>query len=222
MSGKQMKAVTIRTRPRDFRSIGYKEFMGPIEKVSVMAPLSFMPEKTAFLFIIKWKDKPDLTWMEKSSLIDEIIDMGAVKGGNMYLVFGSEDPWYFDMIRMIMEELKVFFDWPVVMESDSITAKYIGFLENISKLVDLMKSFEVDADILSIKSFDPAGASNLDMLTDIQHDVLRDAYENGFFEDNRRMTITSLAKRRGISSSSYMKTLRRAQRNLIRELLEDH
>ncbi|MBN1538541.1 MAG: helix-turn-helix domain-containing protein [Candidatus Thermoplasmatota archaeon] len=210
-----MKRATVAYRPKDLRGIGYEGMFKTMVRMSVVSQIALMPEKTALIVVIKWRAGPDLTWLRENPLIDEVVNLGPVKEGHMYLLLGNEEPWYFEMLKMIMEEYRVFFDLPVVMEQDRIVVRYFGFLRNISRLMELSKRFNADSEIIALTDYDPSKKGAMDSLTAIQFDYLTEAFEKGFFDDSRGVTLADLAKNREVSTSSYMKTLRRAQRKLI-------
>lgn len=80
----------------------------------------------------------------------------------------------------------------------------------------IFKDFRMDETITSIVDYDPSLEGPLEGLTERQYDLLMESYQRGFFDDRRKVTINDLAKERGISAPSYMLTLRRAMRNLIK------
>lgn len=216
MSDRKIKQVTLQFYPRDMRNIGYHDLIQGIERVTVLSPISLMPEKSALLMIVKWSGEPDLSLWESYDLIDQVVDMGAVREGRLYLLMGREEPWFFSMIQMIMEEMKVFFNWPVILEPGRIQIRWIGYLDDISRVMELFKEFRMEETITSIVDYDPTVEGALESLTEKQHDVLLEAYQKGFFDDRRKVTINELARERGVSAPSYMLTLRRALRNLVK------
>lgn len=220
MPEKKMKHMVACWRPQDLRELGYLEFFQPVERVTVLSPIALMPEKTAILAVIKWKAGPDLTWLNNSVLIEQVMDMGAVKDGRMYLILGREDPWYFELLRKLMEELRVFIHWPITLEPDRTVIGFIGHMENIAKLMEVIEGFDVRAEVLSIRDYDPSISGPLESLTPRQYEFLKDAFEAGHYDDERGRTINELAREHGVSPSSYMKTLRRAQRKVIGGLLD--
>ncbi|MFC5971611.1 helix-turn-helix domain-containing protein [Halomarina salina] len=61
---------------------------------------------------------------------------------------------------------------------------------------------------------------NRGKLTDRQHEVLRTAYERGYFERPKRANATELADELGISQSTFTEHLVTAQRKLLDDVLE--
>jgi predicted DNA binding protein len=59
-------------------------------------------------------------------------------------------------------------------------------------------------------------------LTDKQWEALQTAYEHGYFESPREATAEELAGKLGITASSFLSRLRRAQRQLVTIAFEKH
>jgi len=221
MVERRIKQVTVEFHPRDMRDVGYSDLIAGIERVTVLSPISLMPEKSALLAIVKWSGEEDKEKWERSPLIDQVIEMGPVKDGKLYMFLGKEEPWFFKMIQMIMEEMRVFFNWPVLLEPDRIQIRWIGYLEDISLVMRLFDEFKMEETITSIVNYDPSVSRSIAGLTTRQYTFLLEAYDSGFFEDRRAVSIKDLSSKHGISPASYMLTLRRAMRNLIKGTLED-
>jgi hypothetical protein len=181
-----------------------------------------MPEKSALLCIVKWTGEEDTDRWREYPLIEEVVDLGPVKGGRLYLMMGKEEPWFFGMIQTIMEEMRVFFNWPVILEPDRIEIRWIGYLRNISLVMNLFKEFNMNETITSIVDYDPSISRSLEGLTPRQYEFLMDAYDRGYYDDTRKVTLNQLSEDKGVSTASYMLTLRRAMRHLIEGSLIEH
>ena len=81
----------------------------------------------------------------------------------------------------------------------------------IKKLVEKLESAELTAEILSIKSI----KSKKD-LTARQEEIVRLAFEEGYFDYPKRISIRELAKRFDISISTLSEILRSGQRKILR------
>ncbi len=57
-------------------------------------------------------------------------------------------------------------------------------------------------------------------LTPREYEILRAAFEMGFFDDPRRITLTDLAATFGVSKSTASEILRRAVKKVVRDYLE--
>ncbi|MCO8255324.1 helix-turn-helix domain-containing protein [Haladaptatus sp. AB618] len=66
---------------------------------------------------------------------------------------------------------------------------------------------------------DGGGQTNFG-LTGRQHDVLKMAYERGYFDDPRGVTLQELAASTGISSTALGRRLRRGMKRLVEKLLD--
>jgi|Deesub1362B_J571_1020462.scaffolds.fasta_scaffold00102_77 predicted DNA binding protein len=56
-------------------------------------------------------------------------------------------------------------------------------------------------------------------LTDIQKEVLKTAYHEGFFEVPKKVTVRELAEKRGISESAVIRTIKRGERKILSRIL---
>ena len=56
---------------------------------------------------------------------------------------------------------------------------------------------------------------DVDVLTERQEEIIRKAFELGYFDYPRKITIRELAKRSGVSTSTLGEILQRGERNLI-------
>ena len=97
------------------------------------------------------------------------------------------------MIQMVMEDLNVFLDWPVILRPDRIRIDWIGYMENIAKVMELFEKMEMEETITSIVNYDPTRSDLLDGLTSKQYDVVKESYTRGFFDDSRKVTINQRA-----------------------------
>lgn len=220
MSEGKIKQVTIEFYPRDMRDLGYRDILEGIDKVTVLSPISLMPEKTALLLVVQGKDTDISKRWESYDLIERVIEMGYVKEGKMFLVLGKEEPWFFSLLQRIMDEMRVFLNWPIILEPERIEMKWIGFLEDIKKVMDLFERFEMKETITSIVDYDPTRTDPFEKLTSKQFEYLSEAYDKGFYDDRRKVTVNELAGKKGVSAPSYMLTLRRGVKNLIKGSLD--
>ncbi len=216
MREKKIKQVTIEFYPRDMRDLGYRDILEGIDRVTVLSPISLMPEKTALLLVIQGENTDISKRWESYELIEKVIEMGDVKVGKMYMVLGKEEPWFFSMLQTIMDEMRVFLNWPIILEPERIEMKWIGYLEDIRKVMILFEEFQMKETIRSIVDYDPSRTGPMEGLTSKQFEYLMYAYKKGFYDDKRGATINDLAAEKGISPPTYMLTLRRAMKNLIK------
>lgn len=87
-------------------------------------------------------------------------------------------------------------------------------------LVEFRRSCETDDIPLTLRRlYNPSIPADNGRLTDNQHDALVTAYEEGYFEVPRRVSMGTLAARFDISDSAFSQRLRRGTSALIAETL---
>ncbi|WIV67731.1 helix-turn-helix domain-containing protein [Natrialbaceae archaeon AArc-T1-2] len=119
------------------------------------------------------------------------IDRYVAEDGGVTLVFHVAD---FEQLQTVMGELRDRF-------SD----------------VDVTRLLQAPADERS----DAGVFVDRDQLTDRQLEVVRTAYEHGYFERPRRTNATELAEELEITRSTVTEHLRTAQRKLLKDVFED-
>ena len=92
----------------------------------------------------------------------------------------------------------------------------MGYMEDIRKVMDLFKNIRMEESITSIVDYDPSISGPMENLTSKQFEYLTEAYHRGYYDDRRKITIGELSEGKGVSAPSYMLTLIRAMKNLIR------
>jgi len=81
---------------------------------------------------------------------------------------------------------------------------------SIEVLVKALRERELDPEVVSIRS---AKASSL--LTERQEKIIKLAFRLGFFEFPKRINLTSLAKKLGVSKSTLSETLRSGESKIV-------
>jgi predicted DNA binding protein len=97
-----------------------------------------------------------------------------------------------------LEEGKV--EWKVTTSENS----------SLASLINKLKDFGCSVQINSITKL-----SSQDIVTKRQEEIVRSAYERGYYDYPRRTTIRDLAKIFGISPSTLGEILQRGERNII-------
>lgn len=60
------------------------------------------------------------------------------------------------------------------------------------------------------------------VLTDRQIEILKLAYKLGYFDDDRKITLTQLAEKLGVSTPTLDEVLRKALRKVVKYYLDKH
>ncbi|MDF1532237.1 MAG: helix-turn-helix domain-containing protein, partial [ANME-2 cluster archaeon] len=74
--------------------------------------------------------------------------------------------------------------------------------------------------ILSVEQYDPHISSALNMLTEKQSAILQLAYRSGYFDRPRKITAEELARKVGLHKSTLLEHLRKAEKRVIGNVIE--
>lgn len=89
--------------------------------------------------------------------------------------------------------------------------------EDVARFVDGCRSRDVDVDLRRVS--DPSRSPADDAVSDRQAEILRAAYEHGYWEVPRGITLAELADEVGVSNTAVSEALRRGIDNLVAETL---
>lgn len=109
---------------------------------------------------------------------------------------------------------------------DIINGKYLltflTNLEDISKFIEARKSEGFDLRVLSVTKGKLPIGSPLDSLTGRQLMVLKESYYSGYYDIPRKINSDQVAKKLGIVNSTFVTSIRRAEKHIMDELFKAH
>lgn len=118
-------------------------------------------------------------------------------------------------------DVDVIFDLPFIFSKEKVVFTFIADNENVKKLLTNIKSWGVIKNI----SFQPAtffGYNILSCLTERQKEVLTAAKKNGYYDVPRKISTKELSQKLGISRSTTVEHLRKAEKRIISCILEGY
>jgi len=104
------------------------------------------------------------------------------------------------------------------MTDDGATLSLVGPQERISEALRAYETTGVSPELDSLADYE-GDASALDSLTDRQREVVRLAYEMGFYDVPRETSTEEIAAALGIDDSTVAEHLQRAERTILTEQL---
>jgi len=109
----------------------------------------------------------------------------------------------------------------VVMGTKNIRQDTVAFrllIQNSYKLKAMEKSLDIDGLMPKIED---VSLESSDVLTEREKEVLEAAYSHGYFDSDRKMTLTEIAKSMGVSPASLSDVLRRGTKKVVKYYLEN-
>lgn len=116
-----------------------------------------------------------------------------------------EDPWILDKIV----ETGIPLQCPIEIKNGVASIELITERSKIDMFLQELEHMEINYSIKSIGRY-----QNFPLLTDIQKNLLNFAYNRGYFEIPRKISLTNLGRELNISASSISETLRRIFKKL--------
>ncbi|WP_122089836.1 helix-turn-helix domain-containing protein [Halalkalicoccus subterraneus] len=134
----------------------------------------------------------DGEWLYRMEWVDHIetlIQILVEEQGSILAAFGDESGW----------QLRVLF-----AERDALSRTY-DYCQDAGLTIDIRSIYQLDD-----------GREGRFGLTDEQQDTLEIAYEHGYFDVPREITLTDLATEIGISHQALSERLRRGQKSVLK------
>ncbi|WP_227356030.1 helix-turn-helix domain-containing protein [Haladaptatus salinisoli] len=107
----------------------------------------------------------------------------------------------------------------ITVNDHGLDISFVGTQEALSYVVSQYIDAGIPMDLRAITDYHgPTGV--LDSLTHRQHEVVRIAYEMGYYEIPRRVSSVEVAAELDLDQSTVSEHLQRAERNLLRHVLD--
>ena len=116
-----------------------------------------------------------------------------------------------ELIKSINADL--IYSLPFYLSKDKVVLSFLGDKENIKSFLDTLKNFGISFKVVSLQK--PSQESGLSFLTERQKEILITAKTKGYYDNPRRISSKTLAQEFGISTSTLLEHLRKAEKDLI-------
>lgn len=113
----------------------------------------------------------------------------------------------------------VFIIPPLILNSEEFRVNLITLPGELEKLKIFLENREINYEILKINRLETE--SDEDLL-DREKIILRYAYESGFFEQPRRKNMKELSEKLGLTKSTFLRILRKAEKKIIGNYLDTY
>ncbi|MFQ6088846.1 MAG: helix-turn-helix domain-containing protein [Candidatus Methanofastidiosia archaeon] len=213
-----MKRVTLELSRESLKNIGMgglEEFISRIEFLN-----SFKLTGEGFTEVCKVKLEMGV---EKDSLIgkfgvSEIDILSEDKGMREFLcvIKGKVSPFF----KTLIENFDCFFVPPTIIGKDLNLLSIACNQKEIEEILKFFKENEINYQIKSVGTYIFDAKDLLRLLTEKQRKALFFAYENGLFEKPRKSDTRKVARKLGISHTTFIHHLRRAEKKIFSEILK--
>ena len=132
--------------------------------------------------------------------------------GNDFIIINvkENDPWVLN--TLIKTEL--LFTYPIIVKDSKLNVDIIAERKKIDQFLNEIEKKRIHVEIRSIGYYQKKV-----ILTKKQKEILKKAYEFGYFEIPRKISLTQFAKKLRISPSALSETIRRINKKLTQNFL---
>lgn len=214
----EMKILRLRFEPTDPYGIGYDAIFSKIKRLSVLSSMMETPKKYIAVVEVRWEKEPDIKILTDLEFFDRISEIAKDGKTYLYILTGRHLPFYSKLYAEMIETYDCFFEYPTVFEREGVHMSIVGSQKNLNAFVGSLEELGLAFKIVSVKNYYVKGKGMLSSLTPKQYDCLKYAVEKGYYDIPKRCDTRSLAKKKGVSHSTFSMHLRKAEKALFREL----
>lgn len=145
----------------------------------------------------------------------------TVNSSNFQILFESDsfaiinvrtsDPW----ILNALIKSEILLRYPLKIKNGEILIEALNKRSNIELFLSNLENNSIDYELISIGKY-----HEVVLLTKRQEEVMTTAYNTGYYEIPRKISLTDLAGKMKISSSALSELLRRIHRKLVKHYLD--
>ena len=139
----------------------------------------------------------------------EVISLEETSG--LYRVLYRSDPFI-----PLLRKLKLLHHFPIPIRAGVATWTVVGPEIKVRRLLTLLGSFAPGMEVVSVGRNPPS--RGLASLTARQHEILRRALDEGYFDVPRRISLSELAPKIGVAMSTLSVTLAVIERKILEPL----
>ncbi len=214
-----MRKVVLELVPNETVRKMQGSFMDGIEEIEMIELLRLDLEHGEKLGIVRIRFRPGGSVRANGSLgVMEIVNVIEEKENEAVVLVRARTPSEFEGLARQFD-LDLVWTMPMKVNRERIVYSFIGDDETIRRMVQLLKTFGNTLK-LSIQETSFSGLEMLSSLTGRQRELLLEARRLGYYSYPRTANASDLARSVGLSRSTVVEHLRKAEIRLLDQILE--
>lgn len=210
-----MREATIHIPESEFENLGLAEFLALVHDAGLRDLSELVCQSDGCLLVVTVETPidpatldgvDDLAWWERLSGPDQ---------GHTYLCKVTADSSERDILSMA--ELGIP-NTDIRVGDEGITVSLVGDQQDLAKGIDAYEAAGLSVYLQRVADYD-GPTTALDALTDRQREILRTAFDLGYFDVPRQVSTADVADELDLDGSTVAEHLQRAERNLLSQLL---
>lgn len=195
-----------------------------IDTVIVQQQYAVSPVKFMMLCEIVWKNTethPETVLDEINTeldLFDEIIIISSEGKRTLCFLAGEYGQNYKDLFLFTTREFLCFIELPLTITREYGVVNLVGPPEDVDRLINFLNDWGSDMEVVAVSDYNSQDRGVLSALTERQKQILKHAYDHGFFDHPRKMSARKLSAMLGMKHTTYLTHIRKAQKRLLSTL----
>ncbi len=190
-------------------------FAGMVERFEVISIFNFTPATHTEVCNITLVDGIGIEEI-KSDFITDLIVLRNEGRDYTCLVKGK----FSDEISRFIGKFDLKLEYPIIFGGDKCQFSMIGSSEELFNIITAARENGWGFEVLSVQKYDPHVSSVFSALTGKQKEILLQAYNNGYFDNPRKVNAGELAKKIGMHKTTLLEHLHKAEKRLIGHIIE--
>jgi hypothetical protein len=196
----------------------FNRLFSKVKRISTVSALLYTAERFVLVQKVEWNGEPDVFVGKYLGFVQEVVELHRDKSGSLVMVFGKYPDMLSELINVIINEFRCFFDFPLVNEENRMEVPVVGTRDNLNKILGFLEG-NFEHRVLSVTNYYVKGKDILSSLTARQYEMLEEAHRRGYYDCPRRTGLRRLAERKGTSHTAVANHLRKAEKKIMDALL---
>ena len=192
----------------------FNRLFSKTKRISTIAALLYTSERFVLVQKVEWKGEPDLEAAKYLGFVHEVSELHREKDHSLVMVFGKYPDILSELIDVIINEFRSFFDFPLVNEPGRMTVPVVGTRDNLNRILGFLEG-NFEHRVLSLTNYYVKGKDILSALTPKQYEMLEEAHRRGYYDYPKRTGVRKLAERKNISHTAVANHLRKAEKKIM-------
>jgi hypothetical protein len=196
----------------------FNRLFARVKRISTISALLYTSERFVLVQRVEWKGEADLEVSKYLGFVHETVELHREKGSSLVMIFGKYPQMLSELIDVIINEFRCFFDFPLINEESRMEVPVVGTRENLNKILGFLEG-NFEHRVLSLTNYYVKGKDILSALTGRQYEMLEEAHRRGYYDYPKRTGVRKLAERKKLSHTAVANHLRKAQKKIMDALL---
>lgn len=211
-----MREATVSVHDSEFDAIGIEELVSLSRNAGIVTFEELACHGTGAIVQVEVETRYDEQRLTALRCVDEWEHVSATDSGHLYIIAfsASELP---ESLAETADELIGTCD--PTLDDETVSMSLVGPQNAIAETIHEYESVGASPDLRKLGSYS-GGEKPTDELTDKQLEVIQTAMEMGYYEVPKEASTNQIAAELALDGSTVAEHLQRAERNVLRQVLE--